>query len=318
MRNYLFYMVTFIIMALLASCNESEFPEMENTDSDCVEKVSISAVIPVTAGETRAVVTIPSSHKLRCVLEVWNKEEIPELVLRQEVVSDVNTALPVFEFSLAVGDYDCLLWADFVKNEADMTIEKNGNVTYEHYEDEYYSTDNLHRVTYVMGENAPVPFDTDLCDAFFACMTLQKRYTEFAKVLDLKRATARFFVEEKDATQFVSLKTLRVSYDVPAGFNVATGETSEEKMEMVYEKTFAGSTSSGEEISSRLFGCYLLAPSSGLTLGNITLTFSTTEQEQLVTAIKDGSITLNSGESKTVAGNIMVTGKNPDEKPDRG
>ena len=103
----LYFIITLLFTVLLASCSQEE-PVNGETDNS---RVSISAELPGDIAATRAQITIPTTHKLRCIIEVWTKSDSPFLKYREEIAVAAGT-VPTFDFPLRPGDYTCLMWAD--------------------------------------------------------------------------------------------------------------------------------------------------------------------------------------------------------------
>ena len=77
----LYFIITLLFTVLLASCSQEE-PVNGETDNS---RVSISAELPGDIAATRAQITIPTTHKLRCIIEVWTKSDSPFLKYREEI-----------------------------------------------------------------------------------------------------------------------------------------------------------------------------------------------------------------------------------------
>lgn len=306
MKN-LFVIITAIFLSLLTSCSKEEGVNSMGESN----RVCLSAELPKEAAATRARIDIAATHKLRCIIEVWTKEDSPVLVHREEVAVEAG-AIPPFEFELKAGDYNCLMWADFIERGASATAVTSGEVTYNHFEEIYYRTDDLHTVT-IRNENAENLFDTDLCDAFFAQLELKKEENGVSEQLKLARPFANLIVKEKDAKRFGQLKEMRAIYDVPKGFNVAMGEPMSETISAVCSKTFGG-----DDKSQVLFTNYVFAPSaaSGKALGTMALSFTTTSKMEC--EIAEGSIILKRNEKANASGNLIMEGTiDPDPEPGR-
>lgn len=307
MKN-LFVIITVIFASLLTSCSKEEV--MNSTGES--NRVCIFAELPEDAAATRAQIGIAATHKLRCIIEVWTKEDLPVLVHREEVAIEAG-AIPPFEFALKAGDYNCLMWADFIKKEAGTTLVTSEGVTYDHFEEIYYRTADLHAVT-ILDEDAVNLFDTDLCDAFFAQLELKKEEGGVSEQLKLARPFAKLIVKEKDVEKFGELKKMRTIYEVPKGFNVAMGEPISETMNAVYEKTFEE-----DDQSQVLFTNYIFAPAatSGKALGAMALSFTT--NGKMDCEIAAGSIIIKRNEKASASGNLITEGTiDPDPEPEEG
>lgn len=190
----LYFIITLLFTVLLASCSQEE-PVNGETDNS---RVSISAELPGDIAATRAQITIPTTHKLRCIIEVWTKSDSPFLKYREEIAVAAGT-VPTFDFPLRPGDYTCLMWADFIAADATVSeVTSVDGVTYTHFEDTYYDTSNLHQLT-VKDEFASNLFDTDLCDGFYAKLEVKKNAAAVNESMKLKRPFAKLIVQETDA-----------------------------------------------------------------------------------------------------------------------
>lgn len=308
MKN-LYFIITIFFLSLLASCSREEV--MNSAEEN--NRVCIFPEFSEDAVTTRAQINIAATHKLRCIIEIWTKETSPVLVYRDEVAIEAG-AIPPFEFALKEGDYTCLMWADFIEKGAGTAPVTSGDVTYNHFEELYYNTSDLHKVS-IMNEKAANLFDTDLCDAFFAQLELKKEDKGMSEKLKLTRPFSKLIVKEKDAGKFAELKKLRAFYEVPRSFDVSIGEPTSEMMNTVLEKEF------GKEDDSRvLFTHYIFAPSSpgGKALGAVTLSFTT--KGKLDCEVAAGSIIIKRNEKVNASGNLIAEGTvdpDPDPEPDR-
>ena len=305
MKN-LFILTTILFSFLLASCSKEE--GMDSTNGN--NRVCISPVLSEDGIATRAQIDIAATHKLRCILEVWTKESSPVLMHREEVAIEAGS-IPPFEFELKEGDYDCLLWADYIDRGAGTTSVTLGDITYKHFAEMYYNTTDLHQVT-ILDEKAGNLFDTDLCDAFFAKLPLVKEEGGVNTKLKLTRPFAKLTVKEKSAKKFAELKKMRAIYSIPKGFNVSTGEPMNETINAICEKTF-----DGKETSQVLFTNYIFAPSVAEGKGLEAMTLSFTTQGKIDCEIAAGSIIIKRNEKVNASGNLMMGGAiDPDPEPE--
>ena len=207
------------------------------------------------------------------------------------------------------------MWADFVKKDAAVTdVTTGSDVAYKHFEDFCYDTSDLHDVS-IKDEQGTTLFDTGLCEGFFASLDLKKSLQPVSRVVKLARPFSQLVLKEKDADKFATLKSLRVSYEMPKGFNVATGEPTSDMMAAVYSKNFR----SGDN-SQVLFAGYLFTPSAGFTLGATTLTLTATGKT--TNEIPSGTINLVRIQRMTASGNLVTGGgvepdPDPEPEPDR-
>lgn len=309
MKNF-YFIITVCFLHLLTSCSREE---VMNSAEESNSRVCIFPELAEDATATRAQINIAATHKLRCILEVWTKEDSPERVYRDEVAVEAG-AIPPFEFALKTGDYNCLMWADFIVKETTASPVTSESITYNHFEDIYYDTSDLHRIA-IKHENAETLFDTDLCDAFFAQLELKKEDKGMSENLRLARPFSKLIVKEKDTEKFSELEKLRAFYDVPRSFNVSIGEPTGETMTAVFEKNFEDS-----DDSQVLFTNYIFATSSpgGKALGAMTLSFTT--NSKLDCEVAAGSVILKRNEKVYASGKLIAEGTvipDPEPEPDR-
>lgn len=293
----LYIITALIFMALSVSCNQEE---MVNKSAGG-ERVSISAELPGDVAATRAQIEVPATHKLRCIIEVWEADRNPDLKYRKEIAVEGGT-IPTFDFALKPGDYNCLVWADFIRADAAITeVTVADDITYTHFEDTYYDTSNLNEIT-VKDAGGSMLFDTELCDGFYMNMELKKSESAVQKAVKLVRPFAKLIVKENEAGKFAGLEHLRVNYEMPKTFNVATGEPGTEMLAAVYDKSFAP-----EDNSQILFTGYIFTPSIGFSMGSAILSFKT-ESGTVKCEIPEGSITLKRNQQLVAGGNLISGG----------
>ena len=301
----LYFIMTLIFMSLMASCSQEEIANRETEN----KRVSISAEFPGNIASTRASISIPATHKLRCIIEVWEAEKNPELKYRNEMTVEGGVVAPTFDFALKPGEYNCLIWADLIKKDAvtsEVTI--GDEVTYTHFEDTYYDTSDLNSVKV---KDAKALFDTDLCDGFFMSMQLKKSDTPVQKVVKLVRPFAKLIVKENETEKFVTLQKISVSYEMPEAFNVATGEPTAEKVSGLYEKTFTSG-----DVSRILFTSYRFVPSTETTVSSSMLSFKTAAGT-IRCEIPGDVITLKRNQQMTAGGNLISGGGiEPEPEPE--
>lgn len=282
-------------MVLLVSCSKEDTVNQREGDS----RIRISAELPMAMAATRGTITIGADHQLRCILEIWNKEEIPVLKYREEVLVEAGQT-PFFDFLLKSGDYDCLLWADFIKKGAtSQKITQADGYEYEHYEDTYYNTEDLKSVT-IKDEYAANLFDTDNCDAFFSHQELEKQEEEILTLsFKMERPLAKLVVKEKEVKQLNKLKKLTVNYDIPQSFNVFAGEPIGKNMTATFKKEFDG------DASQVLFTSYVFVPSEDeKDMNAIVLGLTTTATRNC--EIPAGSIKLKRSQCTNAIGELIA------------
>lgn len=301
----LYYILTLTFVTLLAACSQEEMVNKETEDN----RVCISAELPADIAVTRAQIAVPADYKLRCIIEVWTKSTSPTLKYRQEVAV-AGGELPTFDFGLRPGDYSCLMWADFIKKDADTSEVTSGDVTYTHFEDTFYDTSDLHAVSIKEGATDHV-FDTDLCDGFYATLDIKKNATAVQQTMKMKRPFAKLIMKENDVDKFASLNGMTVECQLPKTFSVATGEPTTEMVTAMYDKTFQPGNN-----TQILFTSYVFVPSSGLSMGNFILSFDTDAGKSRC-EIPAESIKLKRNQQLVAAGKLMEGGTvEPEPEPE--
>lgn len=226
MKKHQFYLWLIALAGLITSCSQDKTDMPVAGESN---RVSFTASLPQDFEKSgKRALPSATSHSLRCILEVWNKENTPELIKRMEQ-NGLTGDNVVFDFEIEPGTYDCLFWADFIATGAaadqNATI---GSVTYTHYTDKYYKTDdgtNGLKAVSIIADN--YVFSTDARDAFFGKYELQKSVAAVTDpTITLTRPFAKLTIKEKDADAYNLCKTMTASYDVPNVFNVLNGTAS--------------------------------------------------------------------------------------------
>lgn len=303
----LYFIITLVFISLLVSCTQEELMNKAAEDS----RVNISVEFPKDIAVTRAQIVIPATHKLRCIIEVWTKSSNPTLKYRKEIAVE-GGAMPTFDFGLRPGDYTCLMWSDFIKRDAISTeVTTESEVIYSHFEDTYYDTSDLNRIT-VKEDAIGNLFDTDLCDGFYANLEISKKATSVEKVVKMTRPFAKLIVKENDAEKFASLKGLTVSCRLPKSFSVTTGEPGTEMIPAVYNKNFEPTDN-----SQVLFSGYFFVPSTGLSVESFILSF-TTDAGKSICEVPGESIMLQRNQRMVASGELISGGEiepNPDPEP---
>lgn len=291
MKKNLIYWVAFMLMGLFAACSQEETPDALNGKG---QRVSISAQLPVEFSKTRALPEA-NGHQLRCILEVWSQEETPALLYRTEKPgSPATDGMLSFEFSLDAGTYDCLMWADFIANDAQLTDGR--------YADKYYTTQNLRSVTL---KDASSLYNTDACDAFFGSIVLEKNDLQEVQSFSttLKRPFAKLIVSEKKKANFEQCKTVSVKHNVPRSFNVTDGTVSTEFTAAVLTDALllgAGDT------DLRLFSCYVLADNEEDALKEINLSFKNAAGEELRTTAIPAGVAIQRNHCTKASGHLIA------------
>lgn len=301
------YILVALFMTLFVACTQEESVETLNGDS----RVNFSLKLPSSVASTRAAITVPASYKMRCILEVWTADDEPMLKHREEQAIE-GGATPSIDFKLQAGDYTCLIWTDFIAvDAAEEQITTDDGLTYTRYTDTFYNTENLKSVT-IKDANGANLFDTDACDAFFARIDLEKKSEAVAQTVTLARPLAKLVFKEDDAEQFSLLTKLRASYQVPSGFNVATGEPLSSMQSLNFIKKDIDKDNAGRV----LFSNYVFTPSTGKQeMETISFQFSL-GSTVLNREIPAGAVALTRNQQLTVKGELIGDGTFVPEEPE--
>lgn len=277
MKKYHLYLWIIALVGLMTSCSQDETDALPTaTESN---RVTLTASLPEDFAQigTRALPTPPNGYQLRCILEVWTKDQMsPALKHREEKVGLTGNNV-VFDFKIDEGTYDCLFWADFIAADANGLSATIGDLSYGHYDDKFYATNNstngLKAISII--ESAYI-FNTDARDAFFGHYVLDKQTAAVTNpsIPALTRPFAKLTIKEKNATNYGYCNGLTATYDVPTTFNVLDGT--------VGSGTAQVTCSSKSTEPQTLFSDYILTDASS-TLGSIDLTFTGTKDLQSVT-----------------------------------
>ncbi|WP_278716318.1 DUF6562 domain-containing protein [Bacteroides caecimuris] len=301
------YILVALFMTLFVACTQEESVETLNGDS----RVNFSLKLPSSVASTRAAITVPASYKMRCILEVWTADDEPMLKHREEQAIE-GGATPSIDFKLQAGDYTCLIWTDFIAADAaEEQITTEDGLTYTRYADTFYNTENLKSVT-IKDVNGANLFDTDACDAFFARIDLEKKSEAVAQTVTLTRPLAKLVFKEDDAEQFSLLTKLRASYQVPSGFNVATGEPLSSMQSLNFIKKDIDKDNAGRV----LFSNYVFTPSDAkLEMETISFQFSL-GSTVLNREIPAGAVALTRNQQLNVKGELIGDGTFVPEEPE--
>lgn len=214
---------------------------------------TLTVELPTEGLKTRALPTMPADHQLRCILEVRQGGSSIDRKTAT-VTADAGAENLTFSLSLEEGDYDFVLWADYVDP---------GSTT-----DKYYNTTDLNAVSVIDPSSL---FNTDVCDAFFGTATFTKSGTDLQTTsVKLTRALAKVIVSNSDASALYKASTVDVSLQLPNTFNVtdksATGSV---------EATLTDADLLGDSrTDARLFSFYTFVNGDAQgTLGQIMVTF---------------------------------------------
>lgn len=294
------YNLCFWLMALVglfASCSQDETDALQVDNEN--NRVSLTASLPDDFAQigTRALPTA-TDHQLRCILEVWTKDQTPTLKQRIEKVGLTGDNV-VFDFEIEEGTYNCLFWADFIATDAGNTNATFGSVNYTHYDDKYYTTNDatngLKAVSILTSAYASA-FNTDARDAFFGQYELKKEAVAVTNpsIPALTRPFAKLTIKEKNSVNYGYCSGLTAVYDVPNTFNVSTGT--------VGNTTVQVTCSSKSTESLTLFSDYIFTDATS-TLGAIELSFSGSKTFQPVTI--PAGIPLKRNYKTNASGNLI-------------
>ena len=277
MKKYHLYLWIIALVGLMTSCSQNETDALQTaTESN---RVTLTASLPEDFAQigTRALPTPPTDYQFRCILEVWTRDASPALKYREEKVGLTGDNV-VFDFKIDKGTYDCLFWADFIATGAANGNATIGDVTYTHYDDKFYVTNNtsdgLKAISII--KRAYV-FNTDVRDAFFGHYELEKETAAVTNpsIPALTRPFAKLTIKEKDATNYSYCSGLEAKYSVPAMFNVLNGTVDSDQSSTI-ELYLSGKSNEPQT----LFSDYIFTNASS-TLGSISLTFTGTGDKKL-------------------------------------
>lgn len=282
MKKYTLYLWLIALVGLITSCSKDDTADTLQTDEPG-NRVSLTAALPAdfaTPG-TRALPTALDGYKLRCILEVWDKD-LTTLKVRKEVCPDAGAGNLTFSFELAdPGEYKALLWADYIDSDAStssVTIAGLDGVA--HYPDLFYKTNGDTGLRAVKNNTGGISAAND---AFCAAEGFTKAAAALKDLtVTLSRPLTRLTLAEKDAENFAILERIKLTYSVPDCLNVATGEVSESK-EFNADSKQAGAYGSGKDITingiacKTLYTAYFFAAPDG-TMGEIKLECGTTDE----------------------------------------
>ena len=266
--------ITITLLTLMAaSCGKDKNIDRTAAGAD---RVTLGASLD--NGTSRAgTLVIPDGHKLRYILEVWATDSDANLLLREEKIATTVENIE-FTFQLtAAGDYKALLWADFI--EADAEIEGgsmfgNPDGTTVHY---YYYR-KLHYITLppltsvTLNPSTAYKVNDPARDAFCAAVDIKKEVGAYNGAVTLTRPFGQLNLTDKNPALAATVASATLTYIVPEGFNVATGNPTGFVMVNPTVTTPAAGT-------GLLLTDYIFAPASPAqtTLGEIAITFTSND-----------------------------------------
>lgn len=290
-KNKMILAIAMIFMYLLSACNQEEVAQTPTVKS---KKVSIG--VKTNEVNTRAVPITPN-HLLRCILEVWTTDG--RLIHRNEqTITNGSNQTFKFDFEVDKGSYYCLLWADQIARNRDRDIKMTTPNSYTHYEDASYKTDSVNHglktVSILKRQTRPLHF-TDLSEryaAFSATIPLVKKDNVVNMgSITLRRAVAELTVAEKISTTTTSIndaEKMVATYSIPRIFNVLSQEVSGEyKVQIEGTPCKYAAPASYPDMKVAFFD-YILASSSGFTLGELQLTFESSKIGKTIRKIPAG------------------------------
>ena len=220
MKKSLFHLALTLCIGLFAACSQEDVLSPSNGGE---ETVSVSAQLPGSIANTRALPGAAADHQLRCILEVWDKADNGQLITRiEKLASEATDGKLSFAFTVPTAtNYQCLLWADFVATDAGTSTTGDGNTL---YTDKYYTTTNLKAIDFKATDAAL--FNNVSTDAF--CGVVDKNGTTSTLSVTLKRPFTK--VTLKDNSDYINdCASWGVEYNTPSGYNIATGLTTATK-----------------------------------------------------------------------------------------
>lgn len=297
------------LAGLFTSCSKDDVSSLPTDQSNMV---SMKVEMPADFAKTRAVPTAPADHKLRCILEVWDKDGT-NLKVRQEQIYTSGSEM-TFKFDLSdQAEYKAVLWADYIATDAATSSVTTPNA-YTHYADKYYKTNDATGLKKVTIIESAYTYTEQLREVF----TGVKSFTKTANAIEvpkvtLKRPLTKLTIAEKDATNFALCATVKATYNVPSEFNAFT-ETVEAA---TYAATYnAAPTGTNITISSAackaLFADYVFTASDA-TIGEISLEFTSTGADKLTSKVIPAGIPLKRNYQINAAGSLIVSEGNPNE-----
>ncbi len=256
MKKYHSLLFLLALIGLAIACSKNDTLDGQNSKNNrVVFSARIGDGLQLRSGaQTRASGNLQlPGYALRYILEVWNESDA--VAHREEKLVTDAAQTVVFEFGLEeAGDYNALLWADYIPAGAAAT---NG-----HYPDLYYKTDAATGLKAISIIGTAYAVNTPSRDAFFGNSSFTKdgvSETDAGNVT-LTRPFGRINIIENSATLLAELTNLELAYTVPSDFNAADGSVSG-----TYNVALNGITSFPQAATEKanLFYDYILAPAIG-------------------------------------------------------
>lgn len=269
MKKYTLYLLLAALVGLTASCSKvAEESDLQTADNSTV-RIGASIDTGVSTRSGGDSYTIPDNYKLRYILEVWSTGDGAAVVYREEQEATDLTGVK-FTFKLEkTGNYQALLWADFIDKNSSASPEPSGPVSYDHYTDKYYTTTNgLKQIALKLFSHSK-----EAADAFFGCVDIKKEAGAYNSPVTLNRPFGQVNIIEKNGTLAEKVNAVKITYNAPRTFDVSTG-TPGAVEKCGSDVHFDRPTPSGDR-KANLAYIYVFAPNEGQTLlGEITMGFS--------------------------------------------
>lgn len=288
-KNFLFSVMALCMLLFAASCSQEE---ILSADNQAGGSVSLSVNIPVNNPVTRAIPTIPNGYKLRCILQLVNASnvDIPNGRFVEEVVTGSEKV--TFTFDTPSEAYKCLLWADYVKVDGDITTAT----------DNIYTTTDLKAIGYTENAGAEM-FNNDAADAFYGYSL--EASTAKAQNITLKRPFTRITFASSDEAYKDYTKIAINNLPAPKGFNVMTGAT---------DGNDEIASSDLEIKEGRWFSAYLFVGNNTANLGKDNdIMFTLKKADNTETALKFAGESITLTQNNDVIANVTPSTDNKTE-----
>lgn len=312
MKKYHLYLWIIALVGLMTSCSQDETDALP-TDTNA-NRVTLTASLPADFVQpqlkSRALPAAPTDHKLRCILEVWDTEDIPALKIRQEICPSAGDAEIDFSFDLATaGTYKALLWADYIPaNQEKSSQEIAGLAGVDSYGNKYYTTTNGLKEVEI---SITLPIYPEEGDAFFASAEFTKAEKALTiPTVTLTRPFMKLTIAEKNAERFASCKHVIVHFNTLYKFDVATGNATGIKNYGLPaangHRNYGNDITIGGQTCETLICLYLFANAEDGTMGDIKLEFASSDPDKsLPTVTIPAGIPLKRNYCVNAAGNLI-------------
>lgn len=290
----------FCSVGMFCSCGDDD--NTANEEVGNVNQVSLSVIFP---GEFATNRVSDAGYKLRCILEIYEKNN-NQLIYRTETLVNPTASdgkVPL-NFEIESGDYNCLMWADYVQADQQKTEAENTR-----YEDLFFDTSDL---TAVSIKDPQSLVNNDFCDAFFFCGEIQKRNEEaLSQEITLIRPLAKVSIREENRREFSLLKEVKVTVPVFTAFNVTTGTVIGEVQSLEHNET-AFNPASMSECTVVSFCTFANAETQKIDRVNLVLTTGIQPVPVMNINIPENLIPLVRGHHVKVSAAMMVESPEPD------